>query len=111
MTTALDPAFDLLDDCDEAVAELEARCCEPGRSPKMAALADTLAAGRSRLAAMRDDPAAAPAVLAVLENAGAQIGRLQIGCCAPSRLPLYARLLENLMSVQLIVAGAAPREG
>ncbi len=100
MTTSLDPVFALLDDCDEAVVELESRCCEPGRSPRMVALADTLAAARSRLAEMREDPAAAPAVIATLENAGSQIGWLQIGCCAPSRLPLYERLLKNLMSVQ-----------
>ena len=36
-----------------------------------------------------------------LENAGAQVGRLQIGCCAPTRLPLYSRILLDLTNVQL----------
>ena len=28
------------------------------------------------------------------------VGALQVGCCAPNRLPLYATLLEQLNVVQ-----------
>ncbi len=41
--------------------------------------------------------------MATLEDAGAQVGRLQVGCCAPNRIPLYARVLEGLTTAQLAV--------
>lgn len=64
----------------------------------MAALAETLGETRAGLDGLGDDPGA---VLTLLEDAGSQVGWLQVGCCAPGRLPLYARLLENLNSAQL----------
>jgi hypothetical protein len=102
-------AYRALDDCEEKLRRLDATCCEPGRSPRMKALGETLAAARSRLDAMPDDNEAVDEVVATLEDAGAQIGWLQVGCCAPNRLPLYAGMLEGLMTAQLTVNRAAGR--
>ncbi|MDX1691379.1 MAG: hypothetical protein R3290_10185 [Acidimicrobiia bacterium] len=98
----LAPAFDAFDDCDAALVKLEKLCCDPGRSPRMAELGRTVDAART---ALQGDFTAATAEEALehLENAGAQLGRLQVGCCAPKRLPLYARMLENLTTIQLTV--------
>ena len=96
-------AFAALDDCAAALDQLEARCCEPGRSPRMRALGETLAAARSNIEQMTDQEASAEVALIELEGAGAQVGRLQVGCCAPNRLPLYADMLEGLTSAQLAV--------
>lgn len=92
-----------LDDADQTVRRLHAACCEPGRSPAMEKLAAGLVLARERLQAVTADPGAADDLIAGLEEAGAQVGRLQIGCCAPGRLPLYARLLEDMTKVQLNV--------
>jgi len=75
----------------------------------MKALAETIAAARSGL----DDVGeghhhdAVDATIARLEDAGAQIGWLQVGCCAPNRLPLYHTLLESLTATQRSVKKAA----
>jgi len=106
---ALEPAFKALDDCEDALRQLDATCCEPGRSPRMKALADTLAAARAGLHDMGHDPVVAEAALDHLEDAGAQIGRLQVTCCALSRMPLYARQLENLTTAQRTINGALGR--
>lgn len=97
-------ALAALDKCGVALAELEARCCEPGRSPSMAALANTLDTARTRIQELSGDPDPTSAVDA-LEDAGAQVGRLQVGCCAPDRLPLYARILQELTRTQRIITG------
>jgi len=34
---------------------------------------------------------------------GGMIGRLQVGCCAPPRMPLYAEALSYLNTIQLEV--------
>jgi len=99
----LAPAFDALGECDLVLAKLEAGCCDPGRSPRMSALAETLAEARAGLVRLSHDPDSAPATLVHLEDAGAQLGRLQVGCCAPKRLPLYATMLENLTTAQLAI--------
>jgi hypothetical protein len=103
MTTPLSPGFAALEDCQTALDALEARCCEPGRSPRMRAIAETLAQARSGMERIDQDPAAAEVTLAHLEDIGAQVGRLQVGCCAPNRLPLYADMLEGLTTAQLAV--------
>jgi hypothetical protein len=105
----LAPAFAALDDCDTALSRLDAGCCEPGRSPQMRALADALGQARVGLDHLGDEPGAADAVLAHLEDAGAQVGRLQVGCCTPKRLPLYTRILKGLTTAQLSVSQAAGR--
>lgn len=102
----LAPAVSALDDCDDALRKLDAGCCEPGRSPRMKALAETLTEARAGIARLEEDGAAAPALLATLEEAGSQVGRLQVGCCTPKRMPLYGRILEGLTTVQITVAKA-----
>lgn len=65
----------------------------------MEALADTLADARVRLSALDGDDSA-DALIEALESAGEQVGHLQVGCCAPARMPLYAVTLESLMKAQ-----------
>lgn len=73
----------------------------------MKALGETLTRARTQLAtAEHDDGAGA---MAQLEDAGAQVGRLQVGCCAPSRLPFYAQILEGLTRAQLALNTALGR--
>lgn len=93
-----------LRDAHEALDELEAGCCVPGRSPRMAALRSTLVDAQTRLGTVSERTGAE--VITVLEDAGAQIGSLQVSCCAPSRLPLYARMLEDLTKTQRTITGA-----
>ena len=100
-------AFDALDACTGALGELDMKCCDPGRSPRMAELALTLTEARVKLRAATVDPTTgARTALETLEEAGAQVGRLQVGCCAPDRLPLYTEILENLTKAQLVLARA-----
>ncbi len=106
---ALEPAFTALDDCESTLDELDRLCCVPGRSKSMQAIGRRLAAVRSGLGEVEDDASAADEVIERLERIGAQIGRLQIGCCAPNRLPLYADLLQGLTSIQLAVNEAVGR--
>lgn len=98
-----------LDDCRLAVDELDRLCCEPGRSPRMAELAATIHAARIAIERIVDDPGAVDRVLALLEDAGGQTGRLQVGCCAPVRLPLYSRILDGLTTTRTIVARVSGR--
>jgi hypothetical protein len=69
----------------------------------MRALAGTLADARTGLQRFPDDPGS---TLDLLEDAGGQIGRLQVGCCAPDRLPLYERILTGLTTAQIAVSRA-----
>lgn len=102
-TTQMDRAFQALDDAEEALAELDAGCCVPGRSPRMKALAATLRQARATLEDATAGTTDGEDAIPVLEEAGAQIGRLQITCCAPSRLPLYTRMLADLSKAQRTV--------
>lgn len=95
-------AYSSLDAADEAVRELHQGCCQPLRSPRMLALADTLTAARRRLD-NATDPDSAEAVIAVLEDAGGQLGFLQVACCAPDRTRLYSETLDNLAKVQRLL--------
>lgn len=99
--TNLHPALAALDTCDKTLDKLDKLCCNPGRSPRMAKLAETVADARRGLDDVDADQTLAANVLAHLEDAGAQIGSLQVGCCAPARMPLYATFLENLTQAQL----------
>ena len=77
-----------------AIDALDRLCCDPGRSPRMATLRKTVLDARVSVGS--------PDVLGeLLEDAGAQVGRLQVGCCAPGRLPLYAEVLESLTRARL----------
>jgi hypothetical protein len=102
-TGTIQGALSALDDCDEALRELDLRCCEPGRSPSMKRLGQTLSDARADIANVKADPETATTAIEHLEDAGAQVGRLQVGCCAPNRLPLYVELLEGLTTAQLEV--------
>jgi hypothetical protein len=90
-----------LDECDVALIKLDKTCCDPGRSPQMATLAGTLTRARSLLEQTAADPTSASRAIAELEDAGAQVGRLQVGCCAPNRMPLYITILGGLTEAQL----------
>ncbi len=101
--TELTTARIALTDAATALEALQARCCDPGRSPQMEAIEEALGDVRRNLesAMRREEPA--DRLLTRLEEVGAQIGSLQIGCCAPNRLPLYAEMLEKLTHIQLAV--------
>jgi hypothetical protein len=97
----IERAYAALDKAGGALESLDANCCEPGRSPRMMALGSTLQSARGYLAKIEHGNAELTMkLIAQLEDAGAQIGSLQIDCCAPSRLPLYAEILANLNEVQ-----------
>lgn len=106
-TDPIQTALATLDDCDATLVRLDKMCCAPSRSPQMAQLADTLRATRSHLDVGLDESDSA---LSTLEDAGGQLGRLQVGCCAPARMPLYASMLEGFTNIQRSV-NAARGEG
>lgn len=95
--------FAALDIADQNVQELHEGCCQPLRSPRMEQLAGTLAEARSRLAGVDDDPTTAVGVIDVLVDAGGQLGHLQVECCAPGRMALYASTLTELSKVQRLL--------
>ena len=99
-TPTYENALEAVGKAEVALAELDANCCVPGRSPRMAKLSDTLSEVRAGIGGLEEDPSGSTDTLAHLEDAGAQIGSLQIGCCAPSRLPLYAEMLKELTGAQ-----------
>lgn len=97
----IDNAFSALTSADLALEELEARCCVPGRSPRMTALAESLQSVRDDLGRLSShEDLDVEALVSKLEDVGGQVGSLQIDCCAPSRLPLYAEMLSNLNKIQ-----------
>lgn len=99
----LEAAFTAIDACDAALEQLHAMCCEPARNPQMIAAAETLAAARGQLEAVRSGEDTADQLIGMLEDLGGRIGRLQVGCCTPQRLPLYEDVLGGLTTVQLTV--------
>lgn len=102
-TARFAPAFDALAAADEAVRELHEGCCQPLRSPRMEHLARTIDAARDRLGQIGDDPKIALQVVDILHDAGAQLGYLQVACCAPARMKLYATTLESLSKTQRLI--------
>lgn len=88
--------------CETVVARLHKMCCDPERSPRMAAIEDALIAVRRDLDA--DDEGSLDRALRRAEEVGAAIGRLQVGCCAPVRMPLYAEALTHLNTIQIGVS-------
>ena len=94
-------ALAALDRCQTALDELDAECCAPGRSPRMLALGDTLASARSDVEGTGLNPGVASKAIVKLEDAGAQVGRLQVTCCAPGRMKLYADFLAGLTKAQI----------
>jgi hypothetical protein len=92
------PVAAALDMAQTTLDELERRCCDGGRSPRLAALAAKL----TEIQQSTEQPGGVEpeAVSASLQEAGAMVGALQVACCAPNRLPLYTSLLEQLNVVQ-----------
>jgi hypothetical protein len=76
-------------------------CCDPERSPLLAAIEDSLVEIRCSLDSV--DSESLDRALRRIEEIGGVIGRLQVGCCAPPRLPLYAEALSHLNMIQLEV--------
>jgi hypothetical protein len=68
----------------------------------MARLSHTLSDARSRI---RESESAddARGAIARFADAGAQVGELQVECCAMSRMPLYAEILTELTKAQRAV--------
>lgn len=95
----------LLDGAKETLTKLEKLCCRPERSPAMQALAHELVVVGSQFETYGGDVPDVEAIIQRLERTGAQIGKLQVGCCAPARMPLYADLLTSLMELQRIATG------
>ena len=75
----------------------------------MKALAETLDGARKAVERIGTDPDAPEAALIHLEDAGSQVGGLQVGCCTPKRLPLYTRILHDLTTAQLAINEATGR--
>lgn len=106
--TLIEPAFAALDTCNGVLGELDARCCNPSsRSQRFAEAAQALNEARVKLRAATVAPeTAGPTAVAALEDAGAKVGLLQVGCCAVDRMPLYAEILENLVTARLTLRRA-----
>lgn len=82
-------------------------CCDPDRSPRMTGIEDALVAIRTDLDSL--DPESLDRALLGIEEIGAVIGSLQVTCCAPSRMPLYAEALTHLNTIQLAIAAELGR--
>jgi len=98
---SLADARSVLDECEAVVGRLHKMCCEPDRSPRMRAIEDSLAAVRREINS--GEPESLDRALGRLEDVGSRLGSLQVGCCAPVRMPLYAEALEHLNRIQLAV--------
>ena len=99
-------ANEALDACDVALVKLEKTCCVPGRSPSMQALADSFTEIRGTLDAAMGSDEGSDKVVIELEGVGAQVGKLQVTCCAPSRSRHYAAILAGLTQVQRALAAS-----
>lgn len=99
---SLADARSVLDECEAVVGRLHKMCCEPDRSPRMRAIEDSLAIVRREIDS--GEPKSLERALGRLEDVGAALGSLQVGCCAPVRMPLYAEALEHLNRVQLALS-------
>lgn len=95
--------LDELERAQEVVDELHAGCCQPLRSPRMETLSATLQTARAALGELDGDPATGSRVVALLEDAGAQLGYLQVACCTPARTKLYTEALERLGKTQRLI--------
>lgn len=107
MTNRFAPALAALDAAGYILERLEAGCCIPDqRSPRMHALALTMDGVRSSLVGLPAEAGSAADATLLLEDAGAQVGGLQIACCAPKRIPLYAEMLQRLTEARMAVDAA-----
>jgi len=102
----LEAATEALDACDTALVKLEKTCCMPERSPRMEKLANSFTQIRAALEeALTSDEGAATTVT-IMEGVGAEVGHLQVTCCAPSRARHYATILAGLTDTQRALASA-----
>lgn len=95
-----------LERAEEIASELHAGCCQPLRSPRMEKLAETVRQAHEEMAKLSEGPDSPSRVVALLEDAGGQLGFLQVACCSPARLELYAEALLKLGTVQRVVTRA-----
>jgi len=96
----IDSARAALTECEAIVDRLHKMCCAPRRSPSIIAIKESIASARHDLEGHAPDADAVDSSIATVTDIGSEIGRLQIGCCAPARMPLYADALTHLMTVQ-----------
>ena len=71
----------------------------------MLAIKESIASVRADLDKPGDDDVVIDRSISTLEDVGGQLGRLQVGCCAPARMPLYADALKHLATLQLNISG------
>ena len=97
----MDTPFDVADavravaDSAAVVQRLHATCCEPGRSPRMERLTETLRVLRGSLT----EGGPVDDTMSALADAGAQVGWLQVACCSEKRMPLYEEVQQHLAGV------------
>ncbi len=102
---ATDHASTELAECAKVVTRLHKMCCDPERSPRMAEIEASLSA--IALDIDDGDPEALGRAIARLEEVGSRIGSLQVACCAPQRMPLYAEALRHLNVIRNELASEA----
>lgn len=100
---AVASALASLEGCSLAVERLHEMCCEPGRSPRLAAVENDLGRITALVLDLSEDEELSDAIVELIESVGAKVGELQVGCCAPARMPLYADTLVGLTNTQLAV--------
>jgi len=66
----------------------------------METLVETLTSARKEIGEMNGDSDTADNVIEILEDAGSQLGYLQVNCCSPGRMKLYITSLDSLTKVQ-----------
>ncbi len=96
----IDAARAGLTECEAIVDRLHKMCCAPRRSPSIIAIKESIASARHDLEGHAPDADAVDSSIATVTDIGSEIGRLQVGCCAPARMPLYADALTHLTTVQ-----------
>ena len=97
-----------MEKCQAVVSRLHKMCCEPNRSPRMQAIEESLVRTRPRLSAGITDETGGD-LLGSLKAIGSQLGGLQVECCAPARMPLYAEALERLTATQWSINSGSVR--
>ena len=95
-----------LQEARDLADELHAGCCDPGRSPRMETLTKTLETAHTAISEIEGDRAAAERAVSLLEDAGAQLGFLQVACCTPARTRLYTESLDRLSKTQRMIKRA-----
>ena len=90
-------------DSSAVVERLHLTCCEPGRSPRMERLTATLSAVGGAITRAGEDESARAEAATLIEEAGAQVGWLQVACCSEKRLPMYTQVLANLTTAHMVL--------